>query len=239
MPFFTRAVWPGDHRDEIVAGALVGAVVVVLGYASGIGGTRAADARAAVTPPAPPTAGAPPSPGPPEDSPTPSAEPPAAPAPGAQAPGAGDPAALPPSVPLPVDDGGGHVQGTPGDGGADHGAGNGHPEPPGSAPSPSPSAPDDGRPGDDEPCTDGSVHLVEPLLKQVTAPVFGVLDLLSGQGAEAPPEAPATPSEAPSGPSAGKPAEKPAGQLADPLGGCRLPEPSATSSSSSSSPGTS
>ncbi|WP_413809097.1 hypothetical protein [Streptomyces sp. OE57] len=231
MPFFTRAVWPGDHRDEIVAGALVGAVVVVLGYASGIGGTPA-DAQATVTPPAPPATSAPPSPGPPEDSPTPPAEPPAAPV--APDPGGGDPVALPPAVTLPVDDGGGN----PGNGGGtDHHAGNGHTEPPGSTPSPSPSAPDDGRQGDDEPCNDGSVHLFEPLLKHVSAPVFGVLDLLSGQGAEAPATSPA----APSGPSAGKPAEKsaekPADQPADPLGGCRVPAPSATSSSSS--PGTS
>ncbi|MFD7772543.1 hypothetical protein [Streptomyces sp. NPDC059753] len=37
MSFFARASWPGDHRDEVVAGALVAAVVVVLGYASGFG----------------------------------------------------------------------------------------------------------------------------------------------------------------------------------------------------------
>jgi hypothetical protein len=38
-PFSTRARWPSDHRDELVAAALVGLVVVLLGYASGIGGS--------------------------------------------------------------------------------------------------------------------------------------------------------------------------------------------------------
>ncbi|MFE6806854.1 hypothetical protein [Streptomyces sp. NPDC057681] len=33
MSFFARASWPGDHRDEVVAGALAAAVIVVLGYA--------------------------------------------------------------------------------------------------------------------------------------------------------------------------------------------------------------
>ncbi|MFE6756844.1 hypothetical protein ACFVDQ_25080 [Streptomyces sp. NPDC057684] len=36
MSFFARASWPGDHRDEVVAGALAAAVLVVLGYAPGI-----------------------------------------------------------------------------------------------------------------------------------------------------------------------------------------------------------
>ncbi|MDH6550834.1 hypothetical protein M2161_004249 [Streptomyces sp. SAI-133] len=57
MPLFRRAVWPRDHRDELVAGALVGAVVIVLGYASGIGAPGAAEA--AVPPAQPPATTAP------------------------------------------------------------------------------------------------------------------------------------------------------------------------------------
>src|SRR3954451_13831599 len=63
MPLFRRAQWPKDHRDEVVAGALVGAVVIVLGYASGIGaGSASGEAAAPATPP--PAATAPPSPTP-------------------------------------------------------------------------------------------------------------------------------------------------------------------------------
>src|SRR3954451_11248947 len=55
MPLFRRAKGvPRDHRDELVAGALVGTVVIVLGYASGIGApaSGAAEAAPPVTPPA-------------------------------------------------------------------------------------------------------------------------------------------------------------------------------------------
>lgn len=53
--------WPRDHRDEFVAGALVGAVVIVLGYASGIGTSTTPGAPEAATPPSsPPAATAPP-----------------------------------------------------------------------------------------------------------------------------------------------------------------------------------
>jgi hypothetical protein len=37
MPWFARAAWPADHRDEVVAAALVGSVVIILGYSIGIG----------------------------------------------------------------------------------------------------------------------------------------------------------------------------------------------------------
>jgi hypothetical protein len=52
MPLFRRGEWPRDHRDELVAGALVGAVVIVLGYASGIGAPSGAGAAEAAVPPA-------------------------------------------------------------------------------------------------------------------------------------------------------------------------------------------
>lgn len=41
---------PIGHRDKVIAAALTGAVVVVVGYASGIG--LRTDASAATTPPA-------------------------------------------------------------------------------------------------------------------------------------------------------------------------------------------
>lgn len=60
IPFSIRAQWPSDHRDELVAAALVGLVVVLLGYASGIGlgGTNssaAAGGPSAVIAPASPS----------------------------------------------------------------------------------------------------------------------------------------------------------------------------------------
>lgn len=55
MSLFARASWPGDHRDELVAGTLVAAVIVVLGYASGIG----APTPTTVDTAAPPAAGTP------------------------------------------------------------------------------------------------------------------------------------------------------------------------------------
>lgn len=71
MSFFARASWPGDHRDEVVAGALAAAVIVVLGYASGIG----APAPQSVDTAAPPATTAPADP--PASNTPGSAEPPA------------------------------------------------------------------------------------------------------------------------------------------------------------------
>lgn len=165
MPLFRRALWPQDHRDELVAGALVGAVVVVLGYASGLGAPAASsDATAA---PPPPAATSPP---PPEGT-----APPQTPgnASGGGAAGAGG---------LPVTDG--FYPSYPGGTGTNHAGHPGHagfptPAPSGSTPppSPSPSPPGTTPPADDEAnCEDGEVHLVRPLLTGLTEPVFGLLD---------------------------------------------------------------
>lgn len=178
MPLFRRAEWPRDHRDELVAGALVGAVVIVLGYASGIGAPTAADAAAA-----------------------PAATPPAATAPPATTPvpgdsgGAGSGAQVPGgSGVLPVSDGGAGTGVGPGTGG-DTGLGTGHDHgtsptsaptsaPTPSSPSPSPSGSSTTRPpADGGTCEDGEVRLVGPLLSGLTQPLFGVLD---GADAEEP-----------------------------------------------------
>jgi len=166
---------PRDHRDELVAGALVGAVVIVLGYASGIG-APSASGQAATSPTPPPVATAPPIPMP------------TAPAgSGAQAPGtgAGQPPVgageLPGYGGIGADTGygtGGQAGGTAGTGEAGHGghqtappAGNtGSPAP---TPTPSPSG---STPADSDTCEDGEVTLVRPLLGELTQPVFGLLD---------------------------------------------------------------
>jgi hypothetical protein len=169
MPVFTKAVWPGDHRDEVVAGALVGAVVIVLGYASGIGGARAPGPSAAAPPVPQPSASAPPSPGPgPATGSPPSVGGPVAPAP-----------VVPPVAPFPVVHDGhdpvvhdGHDHGGMGGAGppGEHG---GHGTAP--APSASGSTGDDGPEGEDDPCADGSVHLVQPVLGGITGSVTGLL----------------------------------------------------------------
>jgi hypothetical protein len=157
----------------LVAGALVGAVVIVLGYASGIG-APSASGEAAVSPSPPPAATAPASPTP------------AAPGgSGAQVPGTG-------AGQFPVGTGelpgfggigagygsGGQAGGTGGTGEAGHG---GHttapPTGPGSSsptPTPTPSA-SGSTPSDGDTCEDGEVTLVEPLLGGITQPVFGLL----------------------------------------------------------------
>jgi len=194
MPVFRRAEWPRDHRDEFVAGALVGAVVIVLGYASGIGASTASGAAA---PPSPlPAATAPPNTAPGDS--------------GAQAPGSG----------TGMDMGGGGDTGSgwtgqvpvgngelpvygdtgtgSGDGTAGHGGHTGHgtspvppstpTSPPASSPSPSPS--DSEPPTDDATCADGEVRLVAPLLTGITQPLFG---LLNGTDADETPEPTASP----------------------------------------------
>lgn len=177
MPLFHRAQRPRDHRDEFVAGALVGAVVIVLGYASGIGtSTASGAAEAAAPPPSSPAATAPPNTAPGDS--------------GAEVPGSGTGMDMGSGwtgqVPvgtgeLPVY-GGGTGAGS-GDGTAGHGGHDGHgtsptptptPTPPATSPSPSPS--DSEPPTDDATCADGEVRLVAPLLTGITQPLFGLLN---------------------------------------------------------------
>ncbi|MCX4908188.1 hypothetical protein [Streptomyces sp. NBC_00878] len=184
MPLFNRADWPRDHRDEVVAGALVGAVVIVLGYASGIGApSSSGSAQAAVPPTSPPAATAPPS---------------TAPAPGEDTPGGAAPA---PQVPVgsgelpigtgvvPIGDGGhaGHGTGTgtgSGSGGSGGGGHDGHggdgttPSTPTPAPSPSGSTGEE--PSGDGSCDDGDVRLVRPLLTGISGLTGQALGLLGG-----------------------------------------------------------
>jgi hypothetical protein len=204
VPVFAKAVWPGDHRDEIIAGALVGAVVIVLGYASGLGVTpdTGADSSAA-----PPVSIAPTAPGPEGGEGDDGASQDPAP----EGPGDDGGSALQP----PADDGFGpgyeheheDTVGTGGGGAAGHdghdaGHDGGHDgeqdddgghaghetpgttPPPGSptpttpppTPSPSPTDP----PADDDPCADGDVHLVQPLLVSAVDTLTGALDSLFG-----------------------------------------------------------
>ncbi|MFI6855761.1 hypothetical protein [Streptomyces sp. NPDC050416] len=171
MPLFSRAEWPRDHRDELVAGALVGAVVIVLGYASGIGAPSASGGTQTAAPPAAPPAATAPA------DPTPAA-------PGG--PGVSDPGAGAGQVPV----GGGPLPGYGGigadagygTGGSDGSGHTGHtPSPPTGTGSPSPSptptpTPSGSAPADGDTCEDGEVILVQPLLGGLTEPVFGLLD---------------------------------------------------------------
>lgn len=203
MPLFRRALWPQDHRDELVAGALVGAVVIVLGYASGIGAPSASSAPSA----APPAATTPPSPAEPA--------PPAAPgeASGGTPGGATGTGVLPvtggPGVFYPGGTGEDHSGHTGGSGHTGHGT---SPTPPGSAPTPSPSDPATTPPPTDGDsngtCEDGEVRLVRPLLTGLTEPVFGLLN----------PMAEASPTPQPS-PCVGLP------PLSSLLGGTTIPAP--------------
>ena len=180
MSFFARASWPGDHRDELVAGTLVAAVVVVLGYAFGIG----ASVPTTIDTASPPAAG----------SPAPTREPSAGSATGPPITSAGNSGAGSvggfwsgggdsgiPVATSPTYDENGHDHGTDGNGG-----GNGNK--PGSTPSPSPTP----SPGPSKACDDGEVHLVQPLLNGVVTPVTGLLNGLLGPASASP-----TPSTAP------------------------------------------
>ncbi|MFG2799651.1 hypothetical protein [Streptomyces pseudovenezuelae] len=174
MPLFRRApgVPPRDHRDELVAGALVGTVVIVLGYASGIGAPASGAAEAA-----------------------PPVTPPAAEAPVTTSPGAGQGPAGSGELPsyggagggigygggygtggggvvtgtVPVGSGGGQGGGHAGHGTTPvPGTGSTAPAPTTPTPTPSPSGTDS--------CADGEVKLVQPLLVGVTDSVLGLLD---------------------------------------------------------------
>ncbi|MFF4276767.1 hypothetical protein [Streptomyces sp. NPDC001536] len=167
MPLFRRAQWPGDHRDELVAGALVGAVVIVLGYASGIGAPTASGAGEAAAPPAsPPAATAPQSPA--------------------------EPSSQDPVGQVPVGTGElpgyGTIGGTGGLGGGahtGHGTGSGsdghtgHGDSPGASDTPTPTPTPSPSGSTTEPpsatCADGEVRLVQPLLTGLTGTLTGLL----------------------------------------------------------------
>ncbi|EFH28680.1 MULTISPECIES: hypothetical protein [Streptomyces] len=171
MPLFRGVEWPRDHRDELVAGALVAAVVIVLGYASGIGAPTASGAAEAAVPPV---------------------SSPAATAPEATAPAAGQvptgSGALPGYGGAGADvgyggtgsdigygDTGSGVTGTgPVDGSGGQGGGHtGHESsPPAGTPTPPTPTP---TPSSSATCEDGEVALVQPLLVGLTEPVLGLL----------------------------------------------------------------
>ncbi|GAA4294209.1 hypothetical protein GCM10023086_06050 [Streptomyces venetus] len=165
MSLFARASWPGDHRDEIVAGTLVAAVIVVLGYASGMGSPVPTTVETAV----PPAAKAPSeSSGPADDGsqasgPGVTAQDPGAGSVGGAWPGAGD-AGIPVTVGTPP------AAGHEGHGGG--GADTGH----GPAPSPSGSATTPPSPAPSDTCDEGEVRLVRPLLSGTLDKVTGLLD---------------------------------------------------------------
>ncbi|WP_128431331.1 hypothetical protein [Streptomyces cyaneus] len=169
MPLFRRSLWPHDHRDELVAGALVGAVVVVLGYASGIGAPAASSDATAAPPPAVT------SPSPPGEAATPSETP--GDIPGGAAGGAAGAGALPVTG-VYYPGGTDHTGHTGTSGGTGHTGHGGSPTPsaPTSPPSSGPSAPGTTPPGDDATCEDGEVRLAGPLLTGLTEPVFGLLN---------------------------------------------------------------
>ncbi|MFI1359782.1 hypothetical protein ACH4TV_40310 [Streptomyces sp. NPDC020898] len=236
MPLFRRAEWPRDHRDEFVAGALVGAVVIVLGYASGIGVSSAPGTAEAATPPLSPPAATAPQDTAPGDS-------------GAQAPGSGTGMDMGGgwTGQVPVGTGEFPVYGGPGtdtgNGGADHPGHTGHGAsptpaptlPPTTSPSPSPSPSDpDGTepPTGDATCADGEVRLVAPLLTGITQPVFGLLNGTDDSGTDGNvTDGSSTADEAPD------PAASPCvglAPLSSLLGGALSPSSSASSSGSPS-----
>lgn len=173
MPFFARTSWPADHRDDVVAGVLVAAVIVVLGYASGVGRGAPAGTENFASPP--------PASSPPASSPAPTSPAPAPP------PGSTEPADSAPVdyVQLPADSPG---QESAGDAPED-GAGTPSPAPGsgaggGTSPGPTPSAPRTPSPSpspqDTPPCADGQVHLLQPVVTTVVGTATGLLDGLLG-----------------------------------------------------------
>ncbi|MEV2230754.1 hypothetical protein AB0H69_19530 [Streptomyces phaeochromogenes] len=179
MPLFNRADWPRDHRDEVVAGALVGAVLIVLGYASGIGAPPSSgSAQAAVPPASPPAATAPPS-----TTPEPGQDAPEEVAPVPQVPvGAGE---LPIGTGVVPIGGGGHAGHGTGGGSGESGAGGhdghgGQGTTPTPAPTPSPSGSAGEEPPDDDSCDDGDVRLVKPLLTGIAGLTGQALGLVGG-----------------------------------------------------------
>jgi hypothetical protein len=82
---------------------------------------------------------------------------------------------------------GGGRSGAGGTGGTGTGSGAG------SSPTPAPSGSADPSPSASQPCSDGQVHLVQPLLEGVTKPVTDLLDGLLGSGATASPSTTSSP----------------------------------------------
>lgn len=177
MSVFARASWPRDHRDEIVAGALVAAVIVVLGYASGIGAPATFDSAARPAAPVPSVSDGP-------SLGTASGDPGSlggdmgagsSGGPWGAGGGAGIPVANETS---PAGGGGGHEAGGGDEGqmpmpGPSASASNSPSSQPPSTPSPTPS---DG-------CQKGEVHVVQPLLSGALTSVTGLLDGLLGPDA--------------------------------------------------------
>ncbi|MFI7406468.1 hypothetical protein ACIBW9_39395 [Streptomyces sp. NPDC049541] len=186
MSFFARGSWPADHRDEIVAGALVAAVVVVLGYASGIG-AQAPTTIDTAAPPASETSAAPHQPtarsatGPPDTG----AGNYGSGSAGGYWPGGND-AGIPVAGGMPSTGGeSGHGHGTGGSGGASGGGSSTGPSP---SPTPTPTPSDN--------CDEGEVHLVQPLLNGVVTPVTGLLDGLLSPASPSPSPSPSPSSSA-------------------------------------------
>lgn len=191
MSLFARASWPGDHRDEIVAGALVAAVIVVLGYASGMGAPAPATFNTAAPPAAPaPSASVGPSQGTASGDPgNPGGDMAAGSSGNSWAGGGGA------GIPVANDT-------SSADGGSGQGAGSGDggrmpmPGPSASAsdsPSPQPSSTPSPTPSNG--CHKGEVHVVQPLLSGALTSVTGLLDGLLGPDA---PEVTASPTPSPS-----------------------------------------
>ncbi|WP_406415661.1 hypothetical protein [Streptomyces sp. NBC_01614] len=192
MPLFRRALWPQDHRDELVAGALVGAVVVVLGYASGIGAPATASDTTAAPPP--PAATSPSSPGEAAAPETPGDSS------GGAAGGTAGTGALP-ATGIYYPGGTDHTGHTGTSGGTSHTGHGGSPTPsaPSSPSAPSPSAPGTTPPADDDAtCEDGEVRLAGPLLTGLTEPVFGLLNPTDEIPTDENPTAEASPTPQPS-----------------------------------------
>lgn len=192
MPLFRKGEWPRDHRDELVAGALVGAVVIVLGYASGIGAPAGSGAAEAAVPPAASPAATAPVASDPEagQMPVGSGELPAYGAGGADL-GYGGGGFV--SGTVPVSGSGGEAGGEGGGQGGGQGGGHtGHQTSPPSgsdSPTPTPTPTPTPSPSATDTCQDGEVSLVQPLLAGLTEPVLGLLG-----GASASPTATPTPS---------------------------------------------
>lgn len=202
MPIFARISWPGDHRDEVVAGALVSAVIVVLGYASGVGRGPAGGENFAVSPPPNSTVATSPA-----AVPAPSAVPPAGGGPVNTGAYPGTSTGYAGNGPPPfADPGSGGTGGGAGDPGTGPGPTSSAPPPGSSPPATTPGSPPPTTPGPGPtPCSDGEVHLLRPVGSLAVGTVSGVLDGLLGLGAApSPSPSPSAASQAADGEAAGR-----------------------------------